>query len=279
MTDIKQNLGTKEVNTWCPGCPNHFILESAKRAIANLISQGYKHENFSMTTGIGCHAKIFDYLNISGIYGLHGRVLPTCLGMTLGNPNLTVLGFAGDGDTYAEGIAHFVHACRYNSNMTLIVNDNQSFSLTTGQATPTSQQGFKTKSEPLGEFNKPLNPVKLALASGATFIARADAKDIAGTASILEKAIKHKGFSFVEVIQDCLIFNLEANKSDDKMYKISDNKDKKKAEQLAEEWDYNLKDGKIPIGIIYYKEGVSLQEEWPQLRELVKKKAGWKDLR
>jgi len=277
--EIKNTLSTKYLSTWCPGCPNFFILESAKRAIANLIKQGYKHEDFSMTTGIGCHAKIFDYINISGIYGLHGRVIPTCLGMNLGNPNLHVIGFAGDGDTYAEGMEHFIHAGRYNANMTLIVNDNQSFSLTTGQATPTSQQGYKTKAEPLGEFNRPLNPVKLALAAGATFIARADAKDIAGTAEIIEKAIKHKGFSYIEIMQDCLIFNSEADNTDDKMYSIKDNKDKKKAEQLADEWDYNLKSGKIPIGVIYQENRQTLDEEWPQLRELVKKRVGWKELR
>jgi len=278
MTPLKNNLATRNENTWCPGCPNHMILESAKRAIASLISKGYKHENFSMTTGIGCHAKIFDYINISGIYGLHGRVIPTCLGMKLGNPNLHVIGFAGDGDTYAEGMAHFIHACRYNANMTLIVHDNQSFSLTTGQATPTSQQGFKTKAEPLGEFNQPLNPIKLALAAGCGFIARADAKDIAETALIMERAIKHKGFSYVEVMQDCLIFNLESNKTDDKMYKIEDNSDKKKASKLADEWDYNLKDGKIPVGVIYCSEDkLSLEDEWPQLSELVKKKVGWKN--
>jgi 2-oxoglutarate ferredoxin oxidoreductase subunit beta len=162
--------------------------------------------------------------------------------------------------------------------MTLIVHDNQSFSLTTGQATPTSQQGFKTKAEPLGEMNRPLNPIKLALASGATFIARANAKDIAGTAEILEKAIKHKGFSFVEVIQDCVIFNLIANNTDDKMYKINDNKDKKKAEILADEWDYNLGEGKIPIGVIYQSENIlTLEDRWPQLKELIKKGTGWKN--
>jgi len=278
MQNIKNNLGTKNENTWCPGCPNHFILESVKRAIAKLISEGYKHENFAMTTGIGCHAKIFDYININGIYGLHGRVIPTALGLKLGNPNLSVIGFAGDGDTYAEGMGHFIHIARFNPDMTLVVHDNQSFSLTTGQATPTSQQGFKTKAEPLGEFNKPLNPIKLGLASGASFIARADAKDIAGTALILEKAIKHKGFSFVEVIQDCLIFNLDANKTDDKMYKISDNKDKMKAEKLADEWDYNFKSGKIPIGVIYEEKKLSLEEEWPQLADLKKRKVGWKGM-
>jgi len=280
-TEIKQKLNTKEENTWCPGCPNFFILESAKQAIANLIASGkYKHEDFSMTTGIGCHAKIYDYINISGIYGLHGRVLPTCLGMTLGNPNLTVLGFAGDGDTYAEGMGHFIHACRYNADMTLFVHDNQSFSLTTGQATPTSQQGFKTKAEPLGEMNRPINPVKLALVSGATFVARADAKNIKQTAEIMKKAIMHKGFSFVEIIQDCLIFNIKANSTDEKMYAIEDNNDKSKAEKLAEEWDYNLREGKIPIGVIYQAEGVlTLGEEWPQLKGLLDKGVGWKNKR
>ena len=276
---IKQNLGTKNENTWCPGCQNFLILESAKIAIANLISKGYKHENFAMATGIGCHAKIFDYLNISGIYGLHGRVIPTAIGMKLGNPNLTVLGFAGDGDTYAEGMAHFIHVSRFNADITLIVHDNQSFSLTTGQATPTSQIGFKTKAEPLGEFNQPLNPIKLALAAGATFVARANAKDIKGTAVIIEKAIKHKGFSFVEVIQDCLIFNLTANETDSLMYEIADNKDKKKAEALADEWDYNLKGGKIPIGVIYQsdKHVPSLTDKWPQLKRLANKGVGWKN--
>jgi 2-oxoglutarate/2-oxoacid ferredoxin oxidoreductase subunit beta len=277
--ETKQKLNTKEENTWCPGCPNFFILESAKQAIAKLIASGkYKHEDFSMTTGIGCHAKIYDYINISGIYGLHGRVIPTCLGMTLGNPNLTVLGFAGDGDTYAEGMGHFIHACRYNADMTLFVHDNQSFSLTTGQATPTSQQGFKTKAEPLGEFNRPINPVKLALTSGATFVARADAKNIKQTATIMEKAIKHKGFSFVEIIQDCLIFNIKANSTDEKMYAIEDNHEKGKAEKLAEEWDYNLREGKIPLGVIYQTSDVlTLDQEWPQLKDLKEKGVGWKN--
>ncbi len=273
----KEKLNTKNQSTWCPGCSNHMILESVKRAIAGLIDKKqYKQEDFAMVTGIGCHAKIFDYLNISGIYGLHGRVIPTSLGVKLGNPNLKVIGFAGDGDTYAEGMAHFIHNFRYNADMTLVVHDNQSFSLTTGQPTPTSQQGYKAKSEPLGEFNKPFNPIKLALAAGATFIARANAKDIAHTAEIIEKAIQHKGFSFVEIIQDCLIFNLDANNKDKQMYKIPNNKDKKKAEQIADEFDYNSKSGKIPIGILYETREPTLEEKWPQLSELMKKGKGWK---
>jgi 2-oxoglutarate ferredoxin oxidoreductase subunit beta len=274
---MKNNLSTQNENTWCPGCPNFMILESVKKVLVKLVDEGYKQEDFAMVTGIGCHAKIFDYLNISGIYGLHGRVIPTALGITLGNPNLTVFGFAGDGDTYAEGMAHFIHAGRYNADMTLIVNDNQSFSLTTGQATPTSQQGYKNKAKPLGEFNKPLNPIGLALASGMSFVARCNARDIQHTAEILEKAVKHKGFSFVEIVQDCLIFNKEANNKDKLMYKISDNKDLKRARSLAEEWDYNNKHGKIPLGVIYQEKKPALEEKWPQLAALRKKRVSWKN--
>src|SRR3989304_5486877 len=193
-------LRTEEKITWCPGCPDHMILESSRRALLSLMDQGYKRENFAMVAGIGCHGKIFDYLNISGVYGLHGRALPTAIGVKIGNPNLNVIVFAGDGDTYSEGMEHFIHTCRFNPDMTLIVNDNQSFSLTTGQATPTSQLGFKTKAEPLGEFNKPFNPILLALSAGATFIARCNARDLDHTQEIIEEAIKHKGFSFIEII-------------------------------------------------------------------------------
>ena len=275
--NTKEKLSTKQVNTWCPGCPNHFTLEAVKRALAKLIDNKFtKQENIVMSTGIGCHPKIFDYINIGGIYGLHGRVLPTCLGMKLGNPNLTVLGFAGDGDTYAEGMGHFIHACRYNADMTMFVSDNQSFSLTTGQPTPTTQQGYKSKANPLGTFDRPLNPLKLALASGASFIARVNARDIVHSSEIFEKAIKHKGFSFIEIIQDCLIFNVEINNKDKMMYKISDNKDKKQAEKLADEWNYNGKNGKIPIGVIFEEQRQTLSDEWPQLKGLKKKGEGWK---
>ncbi len=250
-TDEKTELGTKNEKTWCPGCPNFMILESVKQAISKLIDEGYRPADFVSVTGIGCHAKIFDYLNFSGFYGLHGRVLPASLGIKLGNPKLTVIGFAGDGDTYAEGMEHFIHAGRYNADLTLVVHDNQSFSLTTGQATPTSPQGYKSKAEPWGGCAPPLNPLRLALASGTSFIARCNARDIAHTAEVLVKAVRHPGFSFVEVIQDCLIFNREMNGKDRLMYKVPDNIDREKAYALAGEWDYNGREGKIPLGVIY----------------------------
>jgi 2-oxoglutarate ferredoxin oxidoreductase subunit beta len=276
MTNTKDKLKTKSEITWCPGCPNHMIHEAVKQTIADLIdSKKYSHKDFAFAADIGCNGKMFDYLNLSGIYGLHGRTIPTAIGMKLGNPNLKVLAFGGDGGTYSEGISHFIHAFRYNPDMTLIVHDNQSFSLTAGQPTPTSQQGFVTKAEPLGVFDKPMNPIKLALACEATFIARTNARDIKHMVEIFTKAINHKGFSFVEVIQDCLIFNIEMNNRDKLMYKIRDNRDKKTAEKLAEEFDYNSKKGKIPLGVLYQERAPTLEEKWPQLEELMKRKVGW----
>ena len=269
----KEDLNTKETITWCPGCPNFMILESVKKAIVN---SGFKQTDFVMTTDIGCNSKIYDYINISGIYGLHGRSLPTGLGVTIGNPNLKVLSFVGDGGIYDEGVSHLVHAGRHNADMVLIVHDNQNFSLTTGQPTSTSQRGYKSKASPLGVFDSPLNPMKLALACGIGFIARCNARDINHTTETLEKAIKYKGFSFVEIIQDCLIFNLEENNKDKLMYKVKDNKDKNIAEKIADEWDYNGKKGKIALGILYQEEKLSLGEKWPQLQKLLKKKVGWK---
>jgi 2-oxoglutarate ferredoxin oxidoreductase subunit beta len=175
--------------------------------------------------------------------------------------------FVGDGGLYAEGMEHFIHAFKYNADMTLVVHDNQSFSLTTGQPTPTSQQGYVSKALPMGVFDHPINPIKLALASGATFVARTNARDMKHTQEILRKAIEHKGFSYVEIIQDCLIFNLEANNKDKRMYKIKDNKDKKTAEKLADEYDYNSKTGKIPMGVLYKINLPTLEEKWPQLKK------------
>lgn len=271
---------TKQKITWCPGCPDHIILESARRTLISLVEQGYNKNNFAMAAGIGCHGKIFDYLNISGIYALHGRAIPTAIGMKMGNPNLELLVFSGDGDTYAEGMAHFIHACRFNPDLTLFVNDNQSFSLTTGQATPTSQPGFKSNLEPLGNFNSPLNPIHLALSAGASFVARCNANDIEHTRMVMEAAIKHKGFSFVEILQDCIVFNLYVNNKDRLMYKLKETKRSlAQALVLSQEYDYVNNKGRIPLGIFYAAPRPTLDGEWPQLVNLKNKKVGWGGLK
>lgn len=270
-------LGTKYKMTWCPGCPNHMILESSKRAFNDLIKKGYKKDDFVIVTGIGCHGKIFDYLDLSGFYGLHGRSLPTAFGIKIGNPNLKVVCYAGDGDTYSEGMEHFIHACRNNADMTLIVHDNQSFSLTTGQTTPTSQLGFKSKIEPNGNEIHPLNPVKLALVSGATFVARCDARDIEHTAKIIKEAVEHKGFAFVEILQTCLIFNPSLDHVREFMYKTENGSNIVKAMKLADQWDYAFRHGRIPIGVLYKHTRQTYEEKHDALVNLINKKKSWKE--
>src|SRR3989344_1998475 len=173
-------IATSMKSTWCPGCYNFQILAAFKNFVEGEIANGKKREDFAIVTGIGCHAKIFDYVNLNGLNSLHGRVLPTCLGLKIGNPNLTVFGFSGDGDAYAEGMEHLIHTARYNSNLTYVVHNNQVFALTVGQPTPTTEIGFKDKTTPEGVKIHPLNPIRLMLAAGATFVARvyADVKQI-----------------------------------------------------------------------------------------------------
>ncbi|MEK6820685.1 MAG: thiamine pyrophosphate-dependent enzyme [Nanoarchaeota archaeon] len=230
--------------TWCPGCFNFVILNAVKN-----IMKG-KEKEFAITTGIGCHGKIFDYLDTSGVYALHGRTLPVALGIKMANPALKVIAFSGDGDTYAEGISHLVHMFRYDADLTLIVNDNRVFSLTAGQQTPTTEQGFKTKASPEGSKQNPMNPIKLALASGCRFVARASALHQEQLQEILEKAIKHKGFSFVEVLQPCIIFRNDAEMIRKNAYEIKGKLSFEEAWKKASEWDYN-DGGKIPVGIFY----------------------------
>lgn len=248
------DLDTGAKKTWCPGCHNFMLLNSVKSAIKEMVGKGVKQENFAMAAGIGCHGKMFDYLNIGGVYSLHGRVIPNCIGMKLANPDLKVLGFGGDGDTYAEGISHFIHGARYNVDMTMIVHNNQVFALTTGQGTPTSEKGFKSKSQPKGTLNEPLNPLKIALDSGASFVARAYPKWMKHTTEIIKQAVNHKGFSLVDVAFPCLAYHNNQEFLEENMYRVRACKDKKTAWKRAAEWDYNMDHKKIPVGVLYTEE-------------------------
>jgi 2-oxoglutarate ferredoxin oxidoreductase subunit beta len=264
-----QHFNTKEINTWCPGCPNFVILQSVKAALADLVNEKkVKPKNIAMASGIGCHAKIFDYLNVSGFYGLHGRVLPLCLGMKVANPELTVLGFGGDGDTYAEGISHFIHNCRYNADLTMVVHNNKVFALTTGQATPTSEPGFVSRATPLGVKEVPLNPIALALVSGATFVARGYAFDTQHLKGLIKRAVGHKGFALVDVLQPCISFHDFKDYAEERIYKLDSNHDTsdfRAALKKAQEWDYSVrKDAKIPIGVFYKTKRPTFEEQWPQ---------------
>ena len=264
-----QDLETHQTNTWCPDCANNGTLLAVKKAIVDLHNEKQIYrKNIVGVCGIGCVDKICDYLNINTYTSLHGRVLPTCLGIKTGNPDLTVLGFAGDGGTYAEGISHLIHAARYNVDMTMIVSDNQVFALTTGQATPTTEEGFIDHSLPLGVQEKPLNPIALVLASGGTFVARGFALDPEHLTGIIEEAIAHRGFSFIDILQPCLSFHRDIKYLSEHIYKMDlENKNNfDQAWEKAQEWNYNQEEkAKIPIGIFYRDRQPTWQEKWPQL--------------
>ncbi len=273
------NISTPTKPTWCPGCWNFQILAGVKKFLE---TSKINPKDWAMVTGIGCHAKIFDYLNLNGINSLHGRVLPTCLGLKVGNPNLNVIGFSGDGDAYAEGMSHLIHAARYNSNFKYFVHNNQVFALTVGQPTPVTEIGFKDKTNPLGVKTFPINPIKLMLASGATFVARVYA-DVNQIEYILGEAMKHKGFAFIEILQPCIIFHNDKGYME-KTYSLDKvNHDKTNFEQAwkrAQEFDYNgiKAETKIPLGIFYQIEKPIFEEQYPQLVELKKKEKSWKDI-
>lgn len=244
------NIRTKAPITWCPGCFNFAILSG----VENVVKEKGR-ENFAIASGIGCHAKIFDYLNLPGLYALHGRVIPICQGMKLANPKINIIGFSGDGDAYDEGMAHLIHACRLNPNIKYIVHNNQVFALTVAQPTPVTETGYVDKTTPFGVKVKPINPIKLVLAAGASFVARVFA-DVKQIGAVLNEALSHKGFCFIEVLQPCLIFHPDTGYKE-KTYDLQkaghDKTNLKAAMERAEEWNYNgIKAGtKIPLGIFY----------------------------
>lgn len=275
-----EDLGTKIENTWCPGCLNHGILLAAKKAIVELVNEKkIERKNIVTVTGIGCHAKIYDYLNTNGFYALHGRVLPAAFGMKIGNPDLTVIGFAGDGDTYAEGVSHFVHACRYNADLTMIVHNNQVFALTTGQATPTTEEGFISKSTPLGTQEPPLNPIALALLNRASFVARGLVLEMEHLKELIKKAVAHRGFAFINVLQPCLAYHDTTQFFKEHCYKLKkDSYSFKEALSKALEWNYGLDEkAKIPIGIFYQEKRPIFETQRPIKQPFwqIKRKPDW----
>ncbi len=256
-----QDLGTYVENTWCPGCTNFGLLAAVKKAIVDLVNEGYDFSRFVISSGIGCHAKIYDYLGTNGFYSIHGRVPPTITGMKLANPELKVIGFAGDGDAYAEGLEHLIHAARFNADITMVIHNNQIFALTTGQPTPVTEQGTVTKATPFGNPYYPLNPLALMLEAGATFVAREYALDMVNLSNTLKEAVKHRGFSFVEVLQPCITFHDSREFLKERMYRVQP-MSLEDALKVAREWNYDRReDARVPVGIFYRSEKPTLEEQ------------------
>jgi 2-oxoglutarate ferredoxin oxidoreductase subunit beta len=241
---MADDLTTYAEITWCPGCGNFGIFNAFKKAIKQLGKKGIEREKIFMTAGIGQHAKIFDYANISGFYGLHGRSMATAQGIKLANPELKVIDFVGDGDAMGEGLEHVLFAAKRNADITVVMHNNGIYALTTGQRSPLSSRGYRGPSTPRGSEEDPFNPLSLLMEAGATFVARSYSEHIDHLAKMIFRAILHQGFSFIDVLQPCVTFNnkyQEYNEMVEVMKTIPASYDK--AVALARRKD------RLPIGI------------------------------
>ena len=189
---------------WCPGCGNFDILVCFKEALCGL---GLKPQEFIMVTGIGQASKLGFSVKCNLFDGLHGRALPVATGINMANHKVKLISVSGDGDYYGEGGNHFIHAARRNLNIAVFAGDNRVYGLTKGQASPTSSPGFVTPIHPEGVGGKPISPVLLALASGATFVARAFSGNKEELSGLMRQAIEHKGFALVDIMSPCITFN------------------------------------------------------------------------
>jgi len=256
---------------WCPGCGNFAILQALRKALVDLAIEPHQ---ILFVSGIGQAPKLPHYTHGNVFNGLHGRTLPAATGAKIANNELIVIGVDGDGGAYGEGIGHLLAAMRRNVNITYMVHNNQVYGLTKGQASPTSDTGFVTRTTPLGA-SQSLNPLALALASDVSFLARGFAGDVEHLSGLLKMGVEHRGFAMIDILQPCVSFNHRNTFQwyRERVYKLEeqgyDPGDKTAAFAKAQEWG-----DLIPIGLIYKKERPFYEEQLPALKEmpLVKQK-------
>lgn len=267
------DFNTSRRPTWCTGCGNFAIWNAMKKAFVKLTL--YPHQ-ILVVYGIGCSGNGVNFLRSYSFHSLHGRTLPIATGAKIANHKMTVIAVAGDGDGMGIGGNHFIHSCRRNINITNIVHDNRVYGLTTGQTSPTSDPGYRSKSTPYGVLEAPVNPISLALAAGATFVARGFSGDISQLVNIMRKAIKHKGFSFIDVLQPCITFN-KVNTYDyyrEKVYRLDEVKNYKRTD-LGDAFRMSLEEDKIPTGIFYqverpiYEDGLKQIDRKPLVDHII----------
>jgi 2-oxoglutarate ferredoxin oxidoreductase subunit beta len=259
MGDVK-DFASPVRPTWCTGCGNFGIWNALKRALAQLDLAPHQ---VMLVSGIGCGSKLPDYTQANGYMSLHGRTVPVATGFRLANHGLKVICTHGDGDAYAEGLGHMMHAARRNIGLVDIVQDNRIYGLTKGQYSPTSHQGRVSKTSPWGAIELPVNPIALALSAGANFVARSWSGDIGHLTDMIARAIQHRGYALVDVFQPCVTFN-RINSYDyykPRVYKLQeepdyDPTDRAAAFQRAQEWG-----DRIPVGIFYQVEDRPAYEE------------------
>jgi 2-oxoglutarate ferredoxin oxidoreductase subunit beta len=234
---------------WCPGCGDFGVLNSLQKACADL---DLAPKDIMVVSGIGCSSNLPGFFNSYGMHTLHGRSIPVASGAKFGNHEMNVIVTGGDGDGYGIGVGHLIHAMRRNLKLTYIVMDNQIYGLTTGQTSPTSEKMTKTKSTPTGNLENQLNPIALALAGGASFVARGFSGEPTHLAETFKKAIQHKGFAIVDVFSPCVTYNKNNTYPffRERVYKLEDEQHDssnfeaamKKAQEAG---------NRLPIGVFY----------------------------
>ncbi|MEA4914466.1 MAG: 2-oxoacid:ferredoxin oxidoreductase subunit beta [Christensenella sp.] len=249
---------------WCPGCGNFVILECLKTALEQL---GREPSQILLAAGIGQAAKTPQYLNANAFCGLHGRSLPAAIAAKIANEALTVIVDTGDGDSYGEGGNHFVHNIRRNVDITHFVHDNQIYGLTKGQASPTSMEGLVTGVQTDGNINEPLNPVLLAIACGAGFVARGFTGHKEQLISLMKQAIEYNGYALIDILQPCVSFNKTNTFAwyKERVYELDESYDaKNKAAAMEKAMEFNEK---IPLGILYREEKCTYHQKNEVLKQ------------
>lgn len=260
-------LKTDKSIEWCPGCGNFGILDTVEVVLEELIAEGTPLEKFIIVSGVGNHAKIVDYLHVNSFYSIHGRAIPVAEAIKLADPDVKVICFVGDGDSFAEGLDHLIFAAKRNSDITVMVHDNRTYALATGQFTPTSQEEFTGGTMPEGAKEESFNPLELMLVSGATFIGRGYPIKKEHFKKILKEAIVHKGFSIVDVLQVCVTFNNLYKTYSKNVYEIVD-EDLDNGDEALKKiriWNYKDSDEPIPIGSFYKKSRAGFEEKYQKL--------------
>ena len=259
-----KNLESDVHPDWCPGCGDFGVLKSLKEAILELRIPAHE---VLVVSGIGCSSNLPGFLRTYGVHSLHGRALPVATGAALANHELHVVAVGGDGDGYGIGIAHFIHAMRRNLNLTYIVMDNEIYGLTTGQASPTTLEGHKTKSTPRGNVERPINPVALALTAGASYVARGFSGEQKHLTKLVAGAIAHRGFSLVDVFSPCVTFN-KLNTYPwfkERVYKLEERDEYNPADFMtAVEKAFEF-GPRIPIGLLYETQRPTYEDTEPVL--------------
>ena len=208
MNDVatltKKDFESNQDVRWCPGCGDYAVLAQVQKLMPTL---GIPRENFAFISGIGCSSRFPYYMETYGMHSIHGRAPAVASGLKLARPELSVWVVTGDGDALAIGGNHFIHAMRRNIGLKILLLNNRIYGLTKGQYSPTSELGKKTKTTPHGSIDRPFSPVAVALGAGATFVARTVDSDLAHMAQVLRRAAEHEGTAFVEIFQNCIVFN------------------------------------------------------------------------